>query len=206
MKPALWDIHHGKGTIMEQRNTTTRIIVLCLAGLFGAAWFGSDRPDHDDARSNAGSKRMGESAKTNMVFQDRTNNCGAAALKMILEHFGRTIPLRDLERKLVLSSRGTSMQRLKEIADEVGLQACGWRLRREDLGRIRYPIIMLLKKNHFAVADCLDPSGFLSVRDPATGNMRISQETLQDIWDGDALIFSCNQTAGIGAKKVEEIE
>jgi ABC-type bacteriocin/lantibiotic exporter with double-glycine peptidase domain len=189
-----------------QRSTTTTIVVFCLAGIFGAAWLVGDRRDHDQTRNNSSGKNMDEPPRAYMVFQDRENNCGAATLKMILEHFGRTVPLRDLERKLALSSRGASLQRLKEIADEVGLHACGWKLRQEDLARIRYPIIMFLKKNHFVVADSLSASGLLAVRDPAMGEMRIPQDELPDIWDGEALVFSCEQVASISTKKLDEQE
>ena len=191
---------------MLQRSTTTKIIVLCLAGIFGAAWLGGNRPDHNEERSNSGITKWDDSVKTNMIFQDRTNNCGAAVLKMILEHFGHTMSLRDLERKLVQSSRGTSLERLKETADEVGLQACGWRLRHEDLARIRYPIIIVVNGNHFVVADSLDDSGFLSVRDPAVGTVRISQQTLPGIWGGEALVFSCNATVSKKLKKTADKE
>lgn len=174
--------------------------MLSLAGIFGAAWLTSDRPGDGQAGSHAGGKKQDGSQRNRVVFQDRINTCGAAAFKMILERFGHAASLRDLERKLALSSRGTSLQRLKEIADEYELQACGYRLRREDLMRVQYPIIMFLKRNHLAVADSLDASGFLFVRDPAKGSIRISQQTLPDIWGGEALVFLGGERTGIGSK------
>lgn len=206
MKAALWLVHPAEDRPMLQRKTTTKIIVFCLAGFFGVARLSGDRQEDDQARSLFGGKTVDDPVGVSVVFQDKANNCGAAALKMMLEHFGCTMSLRDVERKLVLSPRGTSMERLREIADEVGVQLSGWKLRREDLGQIRFPIIMFLKKNHFVVADSLDASGYLFVRDPAIGSIRMSQHTLPGIWGGEALVFSDTHDAKRKQRKLRERE
>lgn len=191
---------------MRPRRVTTKIIIVFLVGTFGIAWLTSGKPDDDQVKSRSGGKKQDGSQRNEVVFQDRTNNCGAAALKMVLEHFGHTGSLRELERQLVLSIGGTSMQQLKEIASAFGLQAYGCMLRREDLASVRYPIIMFLKKNHFVVADRLDTSGCLLVRDPAMGVVKISPQALLDIWNGEALVFASDQTASIRTKNMTQKE
>lgn len=191
---------------MHARRMITSIIIVLLAGTFGAAWLTSGKLDDDQAWRDSGGEKQNSSRGNSIVFQDRTNNCGAAAIKMILEHFGHAGSLRNLERKLTLATEGTNMQQLKEAAEAYGLHAYGYRLGKEDLARIRYPIIMFLKKNHFVVADSFDASGFLLVRDPATGRVRISQHVLAELWGGEALVFASNQTVSIRTKKVVEKE
>jgi len=186
---------------MPPRGTTTKIVVLFLAGMFGAALLTSDRPRHNQARSASSGRGKDGSQKHSVVFQDRTNNCGAAALKMILEHFGHPVSLRDLEQELALPSGRTSLQRLKEVGDKHGLRAKGWRLRQEDLAYIRFPIIVFLRKNHFVVADSMNASGSLSLRDPATGTIEILRDVLPCIWDGEALTFFHNPTSNTRTKK-----
>ena len=178
---------------MQPRGTTTMVIIFCLAGIFGAAWLTSRKPEKDLPTNR-------------LVFQDRTNNCGAAVLKMIMNHFGYPISLRDLERKLILSSAGTSLQRIKEVAEEFGLRAHGWTLRREDLDHIQYPIILFLRRKHFIVADSLDRFGNLSVRDPAVGSLNIPQKSLADIWGGEALVFLSDTTSGIRTNEIVKKE
>jgi ATP-binding cassette subfamily B protein RaxB len=182
----------------------TSIIIVLLAGTFGAAWLTSDKPDEDQVCRDSSSEKQNSSKGNRIVFQDRTNNCGVAALKMILEHFGHASTLRNLERKLSLSTEGTDMQQLKEAAEAYGLHAYGYKLGKEDLARIRYPIIIFLKKNHFVVADSFDASGFLLVRDPATGRVRISQHALAETWGGEALVFASNQTVRIRTRNLME--
>ncbi|HCA78503.1 MAG TPA: hypothetical protein DEP53_02085 [Bacteroidetes bacterium] len=191
---------------MLQRGTTTKITILCLAGIFGVAWLAGGGAKDDRVKIGPDGEKKDVSRRNSVVLQDRPNNCGAASLMMISEHFGCPMSLRDLERKLVLSPGGTSLERLKIVADEFGLQAYGWRLRQEDLGRVRYPIIMFLKRNHFVVADSLDASGFLCVRDPAIGAIKMSPQTLPDIWGGEALEFSHNHTVSKEQMKHRENE
>jgi ABC-type bacteriocin/lantibiotic exporter with double-glycine peptidase domain len=173
---------------MSPRGTTT-VIIFCLAGSFITAWLTNRRPDNDLTANHT-------------VLQDRANNCGAAALKMVIEHFGRIVSQSDLENKLALSSAGTSLQRIKEVGENFGLQAHGWKLRQEDLEHVQYPIIMFWKRKHFVVADSLDAFGNLSVRDPAVGSVRIQRETLQDIWSGEAVSFSSRRTAETGRNRI----
>lgn len=191
---------------MQPRGTVTKMIMLFLIGMLGAAWLASDRPNRDQARNAVGGITSGGSKRNHAAFQDRANNCGAATLKMILERFGRTVSLRDLERKLVLSSRGTSLQRLKEVAGEFGLYAEGLRISQDDMARVHLPIIMFLRGSHFVVADSLEPSGSLLVRDPAVGKMKLSQEALRNNWNGEALVFGYGQTAGVATKSIVERE
>jgi ABC-type bacteriocin/lantibiotic exporter with double-glycine peptidase domain len=178
---------------MRQRGKITAIITISLAGLFTVALLTRNGSHSDHERINAVGREHDAARDNPAVLQDRTNNCGAAALKMVLDHFGCVVSLRDLESRLVSSGRGTSFQRLKEVAGEFGVQAEGWKLCQADLARVQYPIILCLRKKHFVVADSLSMSRVLSVRDPATGRVRISLETLADIWGGDALLFSSKQ-------------
>lgn len=191
---------------MQPRGTITKIILLFIAGMLGAAWLASDRLNSEEAGSAMSGGKKGGSKRNRVVFQDRANNCGAAALKMILEHFGRTVSLDELERRLVLSSGGTSLQRLKEVAGEFGLYAEGWRLSQEDMARVRFPVVIFLRRSHFVVADSLELSGSLLVRDPAVGKIRFAAVELKNIWDGEVLVFKCGQAAGVDAKNIVERE
>lgn len=186
---------------MRLRSTTTKIMIFFLAGIFGVAWLTRDKPRPVPAVISFREKLTEGSKKTNIVFQDRTNNCGVAALKMILDHLGHTPPMRDLEHRTTPIVGGTSLQQLMEIAHEFGLQASGWRLTWEDLARVRYPVIMFFRKNHFVVADNLDSSGFLLVRDPAIGTRRLSRSALMDVWAGETLVFSDPPSVIAGATK-----
>jgi len=131
-----------------------------------------------------------------VVLQDKSNTCGPAALKMILDECGKTVSLAELEEGRRSSDSGWSMQSLKELAELHGLSAEGWRLNVESLRKKRFPVILFLENNHFIVADGVDTVGFLYVRDPAIGRMKIHRHALTRIWKGETLVFGECQFLG----------
>lgn len=191
---------------MRQRRRVTSMIIVLLAGTLGAALLTSERRQIGQAGGDHSGRWHDVSWNNSVVFQDGANDCGAAALTMILNHFGYNITLREMERRLAAPASGASFQRLKEIAGDFGLQAEGWKISRDDLAQVRLPIIIFLRKNHFVVADSLELSGALQIRDPAVGKMKLSREALSNSWSGEALVFRCARTAGVGRKSFVERE
>ena len=124
-----------------------------------------------------------------VTMQDKSNTCGPAALKMILDVHGKKVALRELEKGSNARDSGWSMQSLKELADQYGLRAEGWRLNLEALGRSRFPAILFVENRHFVVVDSMDTAGFFFVRDPAIGRMKIQRRALNKIWTGETLVF-----------------
>jgi ABC-type bacteriocin/lantibiotic exporter with double-glycine peptidase domain len=129
-----------------------------------------------------------------VVMQDKSNTCGPAALKMILDVYGKTVTLRELEKDRKASDGGWSMQSLKALAEQHGLRAEGWRLEPEALCKSRFPLILFVENRHFVVADGVDTAGFLFMRDPAIGRMKIHRRALSGIWNGETLVFGENQS------------
>ena len=129
-----------------------------------------------------------------VIMQDRSNTCGPAALKMILDAYGRKTSLHELEVDCN-SQNGWSMQALKEPAEELGLRAEGWRLDVDALSRSRFPVILFVENNHFVVADSVDNGGFFFLRDPAIGRMKIHSRALVKIWKGETLVFGEGEIA-----------
>lgn len=127
-----------------------------------------------------------------VVMQDKSNTCGPAALKMILDAYGKNVQLSELEKTGNVSSHGWSLQSLKELAEQNRLRAEGWKLDLETLCRIRFPVILFVENQHFVVADGVDSAGFLFVRDPAIGRMKIHRRTVGRIWKGETLVFAEN--------------
>ena len=129
-----------------------------------------------------------------ITMQDKSNNCGLAALKMVLDVHGKRVTLQDLEKGGKASGDGWSMRSLKELAEQHGLRAEGWRLDLEALCRSRFPVILFVEGPHFVVADGIDSIGFFSLRDPAIGRMKIHRRALGRIWKGETLVFGENQS------------
>jgi ABC-type bacteriocin/lantibiotic exporter with double-glycine peptidase domain len=129
-----------------------------------------------------------------VIMQDKGNTCGPAALKMILDAHGKTVQLSELEKGGDTIRGGWSMQSLKELAEQYGLRAEGWKLDVEALCRSQFPVILFVENRHFVVADSVETDGFFLVRDPAIGRMKIHRRALSRIWTGETLVFGITQS------------
>lgn len=124
-----------------------------------------------------------------VILQDKRNNCGPAALKMVFDHFAIPSGLVEIENQAALTDRGTSMLGLKEVSELMGLRAEGWRYTVEDFTAAPMPAIVFVHGDHFAVVDTITENGSIIMRDPVLGKLTISKEKFAKIWAGETLIF-----------------
>lgn len=151
---------------------TTRLATPVLDRL---AWLAS----RDPSASSAGE----------VIRQRGRSDCGAAALAMILDHYGiKWTSLDELETALHTRSEGTSLAALKLVAEERGLLSQGLRLDVEALDRLPMPAIAHVHRSHFVVVRRLG-GGQLVVDDPALGRLRMSATAFDRAWDGVILTF-----------------
>jgi ABC-type bacteriocin/lantibiotic exporter with double-glycine peptidase domain len=125
----------------------------------------------------------------NVVFQTRSNDCGAASLKMILEIHGVECALSDLASDLQLTPRGTSLLNLRLTAGRLGVPAKSWYIRPEDLAHTPLPAIALINKNHFVVIRRFIAPEVLEVDDPALGKLQWPERAFKRFWSGETLVF-----------------
>jgi len=145
---------------------------------------------HDGIGSYHAWKMGGEFlGKEGVVLQDKPNNCGPAALKMIFDHFEIPARLMEIEQHVDLTHRGSSMLALKEMAELKGLKAEGWRYTLEDFLKAPMPAIVFVHDDHFAVVDSVSIDQQVYVRDPALGKLKIPVKKLPRIWNGETLII-----------------
>jgi len=154
---------------------------LCLSVLVGAVVVGlagSGRLIRDpEARPSLSALLRGGRylGRAGVVFQRGANDCGAAALKMVFDHYGLARPLEDWQPEVIDRPEGSSMLRLKQVAEKWGLSADGWRIAPDDLDRIPLPAIALLNRNHYVVVESLAGAGQLIYVDPALGRVIMSR-------------------------------
>jgi len=164
---------------MQSSRSVVATVVVCL-GVIVATLYSLKRG------------REGETGRTS-ILQDRSNNCGPAALQMILKHHGVDVSIRRLEQESKTSSKGASMQGLKDACELHGLPARAWRLQWEDLSGANLPVIAFLRGGHFVVVDSLEPTGFVRIRDPLIGLMKISKEEFAERWGGEVITFGLHR-------------
>jgi predicted double-glycine peptidase len=124
-----------------------------------------------------------------VVRQLHDNDCGPAALQMILAGRGIQCRLSDLTSSLHLTSRGTSMRNLRLASAQMGVPAKSWMVQPSDLPRVPLPAIAWIKKRHFVVIRKYVASEVLEVDDPALGRLHWPLRAFQQVWSGETLVF-----------------
>jgi predicted double-glycine peptidase len=126
--------------------------------------------------------------RVGVVFQERANDCGAAALKMVFDHYGLVRPLEAWQREAIDRPEGSSMLRLLEVARKWGLRAEGWRVTPADLDTIPLPAIALLNRHHYVVVEARAGAGQLIYADPALGRVKMDRRLFLRRSQGEMLL------------------
>ena len=125
-----------------------------------------------------------------VVFEQPGNDCGWAALQMVLGRFDGTAAAQEARRLVRLKPPGTTLRTLGEAAESLGLRAYGWILQAHDLKRVSLPVLAWLKGGRYVVIDQLLEGGSLVVLDPAVGRLLYKPQAFWRQWTGEALLFS----------------
>jgi hypothetical protein len=156
-------------------------------GLAGAV-IASASPDLRDRARLAvlGQEFIGWEGVTRQVSP---NDCGVAALHMVLREMGEPRRYEALRAEFRLKPGGASMADLKLAAERYGLAAEGWLYSPADIRSIPLPAIAFVHGNHFVVLETVETGGSVVVLDPARGRLRVSGSHFRWIWNGETLVF-----------------
>lgn len=124
-----------------------------------------------------------------VVRQRGRSDCGAAALKMIFNHYGIDGTLEDLEAATRTGPDGTSLLALKHVAKQRGLPSQGLRLSVERLVGVSMPAIAHVHGSHFVVVRSATADRIV-VDDPSIGRLRMNADAFNRSWDNVILTFS----------------
>lgn len=127
--------------------------------------------------------------EADVVFQSHGNDCGVAALQMILAAHGIECSAAALVPKLRLTPRGTSMLDMRRAAAEFGVPAKSWVIKPVDLSQTPLPAIALVNGDHFVVIRRFIAPEVLEVDDPALGRLRWPMRAFTRAWSGETLVF-----------------
>ena len=158
-----------------------------VALLFVAAFSLRLRPSGPAAiASSMGAEFLGTERVT---FQSAMNDCGPAALTMLLNDRGAAVTEEELLSVMTLSEHGATMQQMADAAQRYGVMLTGWSLNADDLPSSQFPMILLLRRPHYIVADSVRDD-MVFIRDPSVGRMRIAMAVLKKVWEGNALVLT----------------
>jgi NHLM bacteriocin system ABC transporter peptidase/ATP-binding protein len=113
--------------------------------------------------------------KTAVNLQMEAVECGAASLAIILEYFGKVIPLEKLRIECGISRDGSRADRIINVAERHGLTTQAFKISTEELKKIEPPFIAFWNYNHFLVIEGFSSKG-IHINDPASGHRIESQD------------------------------
>ncbi|WP_051650168.1 cysteine peptidase family C39 domain-containing protein [Selenomonas sp. AB3002] len=128
--------------------------------------------------------------KVPTVLQMEATECGAAALAMILAHYGLWIPLEKLRAECGVNRDGSKASCVIRAARNRNCEADGYRWTVDDLLKLEdqniFPLIIHWEFNHFVVLEGIK-DGRAYLNDPAMGRRTVALEEFRTSYTGVSL-------------------
>lgn len=124
-----------------------------------------------------------------IIHQTESAECGLACLAMVCGHFGKNIDLIALRQQFNLSSRGTSLSGLTDMAEQLGMTTRPLSLDIDEIGALKTPCILHWEFNHFVVLVSVKTNCAV-LHDPARGRRTVGLKELSQSFTGVALEVS----------------
>lgn len=121
-----------------------------------------------------------------LIYQSEAAECGLACVTMIAGHYGHQLDLATVRSRFSVSLKGTNLQHLLQLADQLNLAGRALRLELDELRMLSLPCILHWNMNHFVVLKKVCKQHIV-ILDPAVGERRVPLSEVSDSFSGIAL-------------------
>ncbi|APC95054.1 ATP-binding cassette domain-containing protein [Francisella tularensis subsp. novicida] len=126
--------------------------------------------------------------KTPTILQMDAIECGAAALKMILDYYKCFISMDDLRYYCDVNRDGSKALNIVRTAREFGFESSGFKYELDNIADIELPAIIFWDFNHYVVLEGFNKK-FIYLNDPAIGRRKITWKEFDEGFTGVVLTF-----------------
>ncbi|WP_193166104.1 peptidase domain-containing ABC transporter [Microbulbifer hainanensis] len=121
-----------------------------------------------------------------LILQTEAAECGLVCLAMIAGYHGYDTDLAGLRRRFSISSHGTNLKTLMDMAGRLNLAGRALRLELEHLGELQLPCVLHWDMSHFVVLKSVERAKVI-IHDPAVGERVLTRKEFGQHFTGVAL-------------------
>ncbi|SKB59159.1 ATP-binding cassette, subfamily B, RaxB [Luteibacter sp. 22Crub2.1] len=147
---------------------------------------GGGRAHAREDAMGGGLLNFGQLKRLPTILQTEGAECGLACLAMIANYHRNHISLAELRLRYPVSIKGSTLDRLMNIASGLGLSSRPVRVELSQMNQLHTPCVLHWNLNHFVVLKGIR-KGKARIHDPAVGDRSITLDELGSSFTGVAL-------------------
>ena len=121
------------------------------------------------------------------ITSNKQLDCGPTCMKMLLDWYGKEVPLEQLVEECGLTVTGCTAADLLRVGRAHGLDMTAWRMDAAEVARQDRPSIVWWRWQHFCVCCGTTEDGKVMVADPNRGRYRMDMDTFSSLYSGVVL-------------------